>query len=269
MITGASSGIGIETAKAMYQTGATLFLPVRNLDKTCAALGDLVSSDRVHLLYMGLDSLSSVRACAADFLSKSATLDIFIGNAGMMTSRRETTKDGFEKHFGTNHLAHFLLFNLLQPALEAGAKSGRASRVIMLSSIAHRFAETDLDDLNCDRNFDGMLAYGRSKTAVLWNTNQIERLYESKGIHAWSVHPGAITTGLTRNLSEEERRADDNNTVKLAAIKVLLKVLPRPSGLPLLKNWRVGEEVTLKMSQCRRPGTLRLGPGGLDMRLGA
>ncbi|KAI3579443.1 glycoside hydrolase superfamily, partial [Fusarium oxysporum f. sp. albedinis] len=204
-ITGCSAGIGIETAKALHLTGATLYLTARDLEKAKSALGDLAEDERVHLLELDLESLESVRSCAAKFLSESPKLNILICNAGVMCTPEGRTKEGFETQFGTNHLAHFLLLQLLQPALAKGATSDRASRVIMLSSLAHRFGEVDFDNVNMEGCYDPNKAYSQSKTANLWTANEIERRYASEGIHAWSVQPGGVLTDLGRHLSEEQK----------------------------------------------------------------
>ncbi|GFG06202.1 short-chain dehydrogenase TIC 32, chloroplastic [Aspergillus udagawae] len=188
LITGASSGIGIETAKTLFATGATLYLTARNLNKAKKALGDMVSSPRVHLLELDLESLASVRACAAEVLSKTKTLNVFIANAGVMATPEGRTKDGFETQFGTNYLSHFLLFLLLRPALLAAATPQANSRVILLSSLAHRYSEVVFDNLNLDGEYDRWRAYG-----------------QSKGLRAFSVQPGGIQTGLLQYLSEEEQ----------------------------------------------------------------
>jgi NAD(P)-dependent dehydrogenase (short-subunit alcohol dehydrogenase family) len=213
LITGCSSGLGIETAKALYTTEATLYLTARNLDKAKEALGDLVSSPRVHLLELDLESLSSVRACAKEFLSKSSQLNIFIANAGVMATPEGRTNDGFETQFGTNHLSHFLLFNLLKSTLISSATPGFNSRAIIISSIAHHIAEPNFSNLALEGQYNSWLAYGCSKTANLWTANEIERRYGSKGLHAWSVQPGGIDTGLTRHLSEEEKAAAFDNPI--------------------------------------------------------
>ncbi|KAJ9156324.1 Oxidoreductase [Pleurostoma richardsiae] len=202
-VTGCSSGIGVETARALFLAGATLYLTARDLTKAKTALGDIVSSDRVHLLHLDLASLASVRSCAAAFLSQSKVLNILICNAGVMQPPEGRTQDGFETQFGTNHLAHFLLFNLLQPALEAGATHEFASRVVILSSVAHRFGEVPFDNVNFEGNYDSMAAYASSKTANLWTANEIERRFGAKGIHAWSIQPGAVLTDLMRHMSGE------------------------------------------------------------------
>ncbi|KAF7161073.1 hypothetical protein CNMCM5623_006750 [Aspergillus felis] len=205
LITGVSSGIGVETAKALFTTGATLYLTARNLNKAKHALGDMASSPRVHLLELDLESLASVRACAAKLLTKTQTLNIFIANAGVMATPEGRTKDGFETQLGTNYLSHFLLFLLLRPALLAAATRQASSRVILLASIAHRFSEVAFDNLNLDGEYDSWRAYGQSKCALLWTANEIDRRYASQGLRAFSIQPGGVQTGLLQHISEEEQ----------------------------------------------------------------
>jgi NAD(P)-dependent dehydrogenase (short-subunit alcohol dehydrogenase family) len=152
LITGASSGIGVKTAKALFVTGATLYLTARDLNKAKAALGEIAQSARVHLLELDLESLSSVRACAKELLSKTTTLNIFIANAGVMATPEGRTKDNSETRFGVKYLAHFLLFILLRPALPAGATPESNSRVVFLSSISHRYSEVVFENIILLRN---------------------------------------------------------------------------------------------------------------------
>lgn len=203
LITGCSSGIGVETARALFTTGAQLYLTVRDLSKAEEALPDLVTSDRVHLLELDLNSLDSVRSCADHFLSQSKTLNIFIANAGVMACPEGRTKDGFETQLGTNHLAHFLLLNLLKPALLSAATPSFSSRAVFLSSVGHRMAEVNFDNLNLEGAYNEWVAYGQSKTAVVWTVNEIDRRYGSKGLHAFSVNPGGIMTDLQRHLPDQ------------------------------------------------------------------
>ncbi|KXH58617.1 oxidoreductase [Colletotrichum nymphaeae SA-01] len=210
LITGCSAGIGTETAKALYLAGATLYLTARNLAKARKALGDDLVNDaaRVHLLELDLESLASVRACAAAFLASTDKLDILICNAGVMTPPEGRTRDGFETQFGTNHLAHFLLFNLLQPALLKAATtspSGTSSRVVIVSSVAHRFGQPNFANINFDGCYDPMATYAQSKTANLWTANEIERRYGAQGIHALSLQPGGVITELMRHMPEEQQ----------------------------------------------------------------
>lgn len=203
-ITGCSSGVGTATAKAFFTTGATLYLTARNLTKAKEALGNMVSSPKVHLLELNLESLASVRACAKEFLSKTSQLNIFIPNAGVMACPEGRTVDGFETQFGTNHLAHFLLFNLLRPALLASSTPEFNSRVVILASLGHRMAEPNFENLNQEGCYNKWVGYGYSKTANIWTANEIERRYGSKGLHAWSVQPGGVVSNLIQHISEEE-----------------------------------------------------------------
>ncbi|KAH6977596.1 short-chain dehydrogenase [Ilyonectria sp. MPI-CAGE-AT-0026] len=211
LITGCSSGLGIETARALLPTGATLYLTARDLDKARTALGDIAKSDRVHLLKLELDSLASVRAAAAVFLSKSKQLNILIANAGVMMTPEGRTADGFETQLGINHLAHFLLFNLLKPALLASTTPKFNSRVVFLSSIAHRTGEVNFDNINLNNVYHPWVAYSQSKLANIWTANEIEHRYSALGLHAFSVQPGPTGTGLYQHLSAEDVAASQSD----------------------------------------------------------
>ncbi|CAN9321889.1 unnamed protein product [Alternaria alternata] len=200
VITGTSSGIGIETARVLKLTGAKLLLTARNLEKAKIALDDILEPERVELVEMDNTSLESVRRAAKDILEKSNNqVNILINNAGIMAIQNlEKTKDGFEMQFGVNHLAHFLLFELLKPALLASATPELSSRVVNLSSSAHHVASiNESGNYNFEKTeYNDWVAYGQAKTANIYMTNEIERRYGSKGLHATSVHPGMIATGL-------------------------------------------------------------------------
>lgn len=203
LITGCSSGIGIETAKALSTTGATLYLTARDLNKARNALGSFSEQSNIHLLELDLESFASVRKCAAEFLSKSSTLNILINNAGVMFPPEGRTADGFEIQFGTNYLAHFLLFQLLKDTLIASASAEMCSRVIMVSSSGHRASEVQFDDYNFEKGYDAWKAYGQSKTAMIWAANEIDARYGASGLHAYSLHPGGITSGLQKYVTGE------------------------------------------------------------------
>jgi NAD(P)-dependent dehydrogenase (short-subunit alcohol dehydrogenase family) len=213
LITGISSGIGIETAKALAATGMHVFGAVRNLSKATAALSSSLSPGHIDLLELDMTTLSSVRACAATFLSKSKTLNVLITNAGIMMSPESRTVDGFEAQFGVNHLAHFLLFQLLKPALLDSASPEFASRVVSLSSISHRTGVIHFEDINYDTTpYDPVAAYAQSKLANVYMANAIERRYASRNLHAFSVMPGGIWTGLQASLPEgvvQQWKGDD------------------------------------------------------------
>jgi NAD(P)-dependent dehydrogenase (short-subunit alcohol dehydrogenase family) len=200
VITGTSSGIGIETARALSLTGARLLLTARNLDKAKTALDGILEPGRIELVEMDNTSLSSVRVAANTILQKSnGQINILINNAGIMAlPKLEYTKDGFEMQFGVNHLAHFLLFELLKPALLASASPSFSSRVVNVSSSAHHVSSiNESGDYNFEKTeYNDWVSYGQSKTANIYMANEIERRYGSRGLHATSVHPGGIATGL-------------------------------------------------------------------------
>ena len=199
VITGCSSGLGIETARALKMTGARLFLTVRNMEKGKQALEGILEPGKVDLLKLDLESLDSVRACAEEIKQRTKTLNILITNAGVRHVPKGRTKDGFETHWGTNHVPHFLLFQLLRQMLLESMTPGFHSRVVALSSTAHREARIDVTDLNLERRgYDPVYGYSQSKLANVYMANEIERRYGSQGLHGWSVHPGGIRTGLQR-----------------------------------------------------------------------
>ncbi|OJJ65857.1 hypothetical protein ASPBRDRAFT_189625 [Aspergillus brasiliensis CBS 101740] len=204
LITGCSSGLGVHTARALYTTGATLYLTARDLDRAKRALGDIFNSPRVHLLHLDLNSLASVRACVKEFQAKSPRLNILIANAGVMGCPEGRTEEGFETQFGTNHLAHFLLFHLLRRVMLASSSPVFHSRVVLLSSGSHRFGAVNFDNLTWEGEFDTWMAYAQSKTANIWTANEIERRYGGHGLHAVSLHPGTIATDLLRHVSDDQ-----------------------------------------------------------------
>lgn len=209
LITGVSSGIGVETVRAIALTGATVLGTARNLDKAREALGaSLLDSGQVYLIFMDQTDLSSVRACADQVRSLSGgRLNIIVNNAAVMNTPENRSKDGFELQFATNHLSHFLLFYLLKDLLLAGSTPQYHSRVVSVSSAAHRYAPVQLDNINFDGIYNGWLAYGSSKTANIYMTNHIERLYGSQGLHGYSVHPGGFASPNLQKHSQEEMKA--------------------------------------------------------------
>lgn len=201
IITGCSSGIGIETARALNATGCKLFLGVRDTAKGQNALADILEPGRVELLRMDLNSLDSVRAAAAEFLQKSETLNILVNNAGVMATPEGKTADGFETQFGICHLAHFLLFQLLKPTLLASSTPHFNSRVVALSSSGHRGGGVRFDDYTFEKgDYSPWAAYAQAKTANIYMTNEIDRRYGAKGLHGLSVMPGGIKTGLQKHV---------------------------------------------------------------------
>lgn len=213
IITGVSSGIGVPTVEAMAATGATVYGGVRapSIDRAKQALSKVLNDpkakDTVHLLELDLTSLASIKSFADQVKKREPKINILINNAGVMAiPTREVTQDGFEMQFGTNHLAHFALFQFLRDRLLAGAQDSPdfASRVVNLSSSGHRANTVQFDDINLEGEgkYTPWGAYGNSKTANVWMANQVERLYGKQGIHGYSLNPGGIETPLQKHVQD-------------------------------------------------------------------
>lgn len=224
VITGVSSGIGVPTFEAMAAAGATVYGGVRasSMDRAKQALSTVLddpkTKNKVHLLDLDLTTLASVNAFADDIKKREHKVNIIINNAGVMAiPTREVTNDGIEMQFGTNHIAHFYLFQCLKESLLVGAKDSPhfASRVVNLSSSAHRVCPVQFDDINLegDGKYTPWVAYGNSKTANIWMANQIERLYGSQGIHGYSLNPGGIETPLQKHTQDMMAEARKNKAV--------------------------------------------------------
>jgi NAD(P)-dependent dehydrogenase (short-subunit alcohol dehydrogenase family) len=187
-------------------TSAKLFLTVRDLAKAEETLSDNLLPGQIELLHLDLTSLASVRSCANEFLEKSqGTLNILICNAGVMrVLALIKIVDGFKTQFGTNHLGHVLLFQLLKPALLSSATPGTAPSVVTVSSSAHRYSEIQFGNLNFENNdYDSAKAYGQSKTANIYMANSIERHYSELGMHGLGLHPRVIFTGLYKYIDSQ------------------------------------------------------------------
>ena len=202
-MTGASSGIGIETARALAATGGRCFLGVRSLEKGKQACGDFLEPGRVELLEIDTSSLASVRKAAETFLSKSKTLNVLIANAGIMACPEARTADGFESQFATNFVGHFLLFQLLKDALLAGATPEHAARVVNVSSSGHQASGVHFGNLALEGEYAPWTGYGQSKTAMIYMTNELDRRYGARGLHGLALMPGGIITPLQKHLPQE------------------------------------------------------------------
>ena len=204
VVTGASTGIGLETARALAAVGAQVVLAARDEAKTVAAaarIRESVPDAVLEVRLLDLTSLDSVRGFAAGFLDAHDELHLLVNNAGVMYTPFGRTAEGFELQFGTNHVGHFLLTCLLAPALEAGAPS----RVVNLCSGGHMGSDIVWDDPNYEqREYDKFGAYGQSKTANILFSVELERRLGSRGVHAYAVHPGMISTELGRYMTRDD-----------------------------------------------------------------
>jgi len=204
LVTGASAGLGVETARTLAAHGATVVGAARDLDKAKQATEivrkDAKNGGSLELVQLDLASLKSVRACADALVKAGKPFDVVICNAGVMACPKGTTSDGFETQFGTNHLGHFVLVNRIASLMKKG------SRLVNLSSAGHRFSDVDIDDPNFERTpYTEFGAYGRSKTANILFAVEFDRRHKSEGVRATAVHPGGIQTELGRYMTPQLR----------------------------------------------------------------
>ncbi len=200
LVTGANSGIGFEAARALGAHGATVLLGCRDAAKGADAINRIHESAPdadVTVLPLDLADLASVRAAAAHVNDTYQGLDLLINNAGVMALPKQTTADGFEMQFGTNHLGHFALTGLLLDRLDAAP----AARVVSVSSQGHRMGRINFDDLGGDRGYHRWLRYGQSKVANLLFTYELQRRLAAAGATTIAVacHPGGSNTNLARD----------------------------------------------------------------------
>jgi NAD(P)-dependent dehydrogenase (short-subunit alcohol dehydrogenase family) len=202
IVTGASSGIGVETARALASAGAEVTLAVRDIDAGRRTAADITSATHSETLRVGRLDLADPASVAAFVSAWDGALDILVNNAGVMAlPELELTPRGWEAQFATNHLGHFELARGLQDALAA---SGDA-RIVSLSSRGHLRSPVVFDDINfANRPYDPWLAYGQSKTANVLFAVAATRHWAGEGIYANAVHPGAIPTNLSRHMDPEQ-----------------------------------------------------------------
>ncbi|WP_432572709.1 SDR family NAD(P)-dependent oxidoreductase [Kineococcus sp. SYSU DK005] len=200
VVTGANTGLGFETARALAARGATVVLAVRDVDKGARAaqrVADDVGGD-VAVQRLDLTSLGSVRDAAAALRAAHPRIDLLVNNAGVMYTPKQTTRDGFELQFGTNHLGHFALTGLLLDLLLPVP----GSRVVTVSSVGHRIrAAVHFEDLHWERSYSRAGAYGQSKLANLMFTYELQRRLAAHRASTVAVaaHPGVSNTELVRN----------------------------------------------------------------------
>jgi NAD(P)-dependent dehydrogenase (short-subunit alcohol dehydrogenase family) len=234
VITGASGGLGLETARVLAERGAEVVLAVRN-----PAKGESVAAGlrgKVEVCRLDVADLSSVREFAAEV----GAADVLINNAGVLAVPRALTADGFETHLATNHLGHFALANLMLPRLR--------DRVVVISSDAHRAGHLDLSDLNWERRpYKPFSAYAASKLANLLFLAELQRRLTASGstLRAVGSHPGSTATGITANTGN--------------AFKTWVGKWGHPlAGMPVWK----GALTTLYAATMDVPGNTFIGPDG-------
>ena len=198
MVTGANSGIGLATATELARQGAIVTITTRSPvkgDEAVHRIKQHAGADVASVL-LDLSDRTSVETCAAGLLEAMPHIDVLINNAGAILGSRRVTSDGWELTLATNHLGPFLLTQLLMPGLEA---SGEA-RVINVASSGHGYAKEgfDFDDPHAHRGYRMMRSYGQSKLANILHASELDRRYGDRGIHAFSMHPGLVSTSIGR-----------------------------------------------------------------------
>ncbi|WP_025736985.1 SDR family NAD(P)-dependent oxidoreductase [Mycobacterium genavense] len=204
VITGASSGLGRESARALAAVGAHVILAARNqsaLAEAAAWVRAEVPGATTSTVELDLTALSSVRAAATEIGDLTPALHVLMNNAGVMFTPFDRTRDGFELQIGTIHFGHFELTRLLVPQLTAA----REARVVILSSGGHVLGDVSFDDPNWERReYDKFVAYGAAKTANILHAIEADRRLRALGIRVYAVHPGTVATSLARYMSRED-----------------------------------------------------------------
>jgi NAD(P)-dependent dehydrogenase (short-subunit alcohol dehydrogenase family) len=202
IVTGATAGLGVETARVLALRGAEVVLAVRDLaaaEPVVAMIG--AAGGKARISPLDLSDLRSVEAFAAREVG--APLHYLINNAGIMACPLGRTAQGFENQLGINHIAHFHLTTLLLPAL----KAARGARVVAVSSSGHHWGAFDFDDPNFERTeYDPLAAYGRSKSANVLFAVELDRRFKGDGIRAFALMPGGIQTSLGRYMTDDVRQ---------------------------------------------------------------
>ena len=196
VVTGASRGIGRETALAIGRMGADISLVVRDEARANTVAEEVRAlGAEVDVFVADLSSMADIRRMAEGLLEKHDRIDVLVNNAGALLMDRQVTKDGYEATFATNHLGYFLLTELLLDAV----KKAPAGRIVNVASDAHHRGTIDFGDLMSEKGYAGWRAYGASKLANILFTSELARRIEGTGVTANSLHPGVIASGFALN----------------------------------------------------------------------
>jgi NAD(P)-dependent dehydrogenase (short-subunit alcohol dehydrogenase family) len=198
VVTGGTDGIGKVTARELAKMGASVTIVARNATKAQQVVKELRAAaghDRVGFVRADLSSQKGVRGAAETIKGRLKRLDVLINNAGAMFGRRELTEDGFERTFALNHLAYFLMTNLLLDMLKASAPS----RIVNVSSAAHNGAKLNIDDLQGAKSYSGWRAYQRSKLANIYFTYELARRLSGSNVTVNCLHPGFVASRFGSN----------------------------------------------------------------------
>lgn len=202
MVTGATSGMGEATARALAQMGATVILVGRDPQRGAATLDRIATAApnaQVEFMLADLSEQAQIRQLAQEFKRKYSRLDVLVNNAGALFAKRQESADGIEMTFALNHLGYFLLTNLLLDTLKASAQAHTCARVINISSFGHQKTQINFDDLQAQKRYDGLLVYRQSKLANLLFTYELARRLEGTGVTVNAVNPGLVATRFSMN----------------------------------------------------------------------
>ncbi|CAH1439456.1 unnamed protein product [Lactuca virosa] len=208
IVTGATSGIGLETTRVLALRGVHVIMPVRNLEsgkKVKESIVEKIPNAKLDVMELDISSMQSVRQFASQYRSKGYPLNILILNAGIMTPPFSLSKDKIELQFATNHVGNFLLTNLLLDIIKKTVKeSGKEGRIVILSSEIHRMTYKEgirFDKINDEKSYCAFSAYGQSKLANALHAKELTRRFQEEGVKitANAVHPGVIATNLARS----------------------------------------------------------------------
>lgn len=203
VVTGATQGIGLVTARELAKKGSRLFIVARDEARGEAArreIADASGNDRVELLLCDFSSQKSIRALAAKLHDSTSRIDVLVNNAGAIFTERSLTEDGIEKTFAVNHIGYFLLTTLVLDLLRAASKDAGGARIVNVASRAHTRGKLLLDDINVEkRSYVGMLVYGSTKLANILFTAELAKRLKDDGITVNALHPGVVRTGFGRN----------------------------------------------------------------------
>jgi len=198
LVTGGNSGIGKATAIGLAKMGATVVIVSRSREKGEIAVNDIIGKSEnknVEMIQADMSSQDSIHQLADEFKAQHKKLHLLINNAGVYLTKRTTTPDGFESTFAVNHLGPFLLTSLLLDILKASAPS----RIVNVTSDAHKGANIHFDDLQGEKRFSGWQAYGQSKLAMILYTHELAKKLEGTGVTVNSAHPGVVRTNFAKN----------------------------------------------------------------------
>ena len=196
VVTGATSGIGRETALALVRRGATVVAHARSAERGAGLAQDASGGPgRLELLLADLGSQAQVRRLASEILARHDTVHVLVNNAGIIASGRELTEDGVEQTMAVNHLAPFLLTHLLLEAIKRGASPERHARIVTVASDAHQSGRLDFGDMTYPDKYSALRAYADSKLANVLFAYELQRRLAGDGIDSFAVHPGAVRSG--------------------------------------------------------------------------